>query len=145
MSLVQLQQLFEARKGHVQTLYERRQEIENQVRTIDEEIAALEGRNGTRRGIRRPSGSTRRTATDRRVALAQNKKSLKNVAIEVMAGKKGLKVGEVLELVQATGYVSSSANFKGVLYQCLYQNPEIFLPQGDGRYKVARAATAKVS
>lgn len=64
-----------------------------------------------------------------------NEMSLKAHVLSVLKKrKKGGTLDELKDLILAAGYKSNSANFKGVLYQCLYNTPGIAHDSESGKY-----------
>ncbi len=50
--------------------------------------------------------------------------------------KKPLKVGEILEKVQASGYHSKAVNFRGLVNQTLIKQRKLFANAGRGLYQM---------
>lgn len=120
MSLAELEQLMNAKRSQIDTLLRKKERIQEQMDEIDRQIADISGGLGGYGGI----GSRPRNA-----------KSLHATVIELLKkNKKGMSLSELAEGVMATGYKSTSKNFKNVLYQCLYNASDITHDDETGKY-----------
>ncbi|MFH5805487.1 hypothetical protein ACG2DA_15665, partial [Alienimonas sp. DA493] len=89
-----------------------------------------------RRG--RPPGSKNKTKSGGKSSAAgrkrpKNEKPLPAVLADVLEGKSGMALDDIHDAVVATGYKTSSKNFKNVIYQNLYNKDE-FTKSGDGTW-----------
>jgi hypothetical protein len=104
-------------------LKHRRTELQSQLDEIDAALAKAEGGSGRRKGKPR----------------VKNPSSLRAVVLEVLKGdRKGLTLADLADKVSATGYKSNSKNFKNVLYQCVYNTPEIQHNDSNGCYRLVK-------
>lgn len=150
MSIAALEKLINDRKSVLNGLYSRRDQLTKQLDAINAEIANAEGSSGVpARGrlsqITRSSAASKNSAplaTVNRatVTRAQNDRSLKAYIIDVLSSnRRGLNLGEILDAVLKSGYVTNSANFKNTLYQCLYHNEDLFiLDKSTKSYKLGK-------
>ncbi|HSU69029.1 MAG TPA: hypothetical protein VLJ39_19255, partial [Tepidisphaeraceae bacterium] len=69
---------------------------------------------------------------------ARNAKSLNDSIDEVLRGNgKPMKVGDIVDAVEATGYRSSSANFRGIVNQALIKDKR-FIAAERGMYQIKK-------
>jgi hypothetical protein len=72
------------------------------------------------------------------VSRAKNERSLKEVVTELLGkNKQGLTLHDLAEKVLATGYKTTSTNFKNTLYQTLYHHDGIRLDKETGLYSLS--------
>ena len=105
-SIQQLKQLLKSRQSQVQKLERRRAKLARKLNAVDERIRALGGTGGQAGRGSRP----------------RNEVSLIEAIESVLKGGKSLKVGDIAEAVQASGYRSNSANFRGIVNQTLIKD-----------------------
>src|SRR5258708_6122193 len=103
MSLGELERLLQKRRREVDSLTRKRTKIEKKLRALDEKIRLASGTGPTTR-----SGRARNELT----LIEAIEGAFKGTA-------KPLKVGEIMERVLASGYQSTSANFRGIINQTL--------------------------
>lgn len=155
LSTEELERELEQRKGALSGLLEKREELEAELKQLNDQIAA----GGTpksgsaakapkassaaseaptkRRG--RPPGSKNKPKASAAKSSAAGRKRPKNdkplpaVLAEVLDGKSGMQLDDIHDAVVATGYKTSSKNFKNVIYQNLYNKDE-FTKSGDGAW-----------
>ncbi|MEM1012539.1 MAG: hypothetical protein AAGI46_10015 [Planctomycetota bacterium] len=115
--------MIKARRAERNKLVAERKKLETKLVKIDRQIAAFDGSNGsTSVGGSRP----------------RNDKPLPDVIHEVLKKNgKAMKVGAIADGVEAAGYLSSSANFKGIVNQALIKDKR-FKQESRGMYKVGR-------
>lgn len=103
----------------------RRDELLKELATIDEEIARLQGLDGS---------DGRAPRRDRRLS---NPMSLKqHILLILRVHLPGYNIHELTEKVLAAGYVTGSNNFRNVLYQCLYNMREVYHDAKSGTYRI---------
>lgn len=124
LSVADLERLLRERRVRLERLLKRKSRLEKELSEINDQISSLQGAGtlpgGLRKGVRRP----------------RNAKPLHRVVLEILAGnKKGYGLSELAERVLATGYKTSSSDFKNVLYQCLYNSPQIEHEEATGKYR----------
>ena len=125
MSVATLERLLHKRKSLLETLTDRREKLQRDLAKVEQRITSLEGR--------RNGSST----SARRRKRPKNAKSLAKVVNEVLSrSKAGLPLAKLSDKVLATGYKSGSTNFKNVLYQCLYNSPQVVHEPETGTYKL---------
>jgi hypothetical protein len=70
---------------------------------------------------------------------ARNEQSLTETLQSVLSdGGKPMAVGDILAAVEATGYRSSSANFRGIINQTLIKERKLFSSAGRGIYQLKK-------
>lgn len=113
LTIAKLENLIHSIKSKKQTLMRERERVAKELRKIDEKIAKLDGRTGSINsagvGSLTPGGRVR------------NAKSLVDTMTDVLAkaGDKGLSVQDIVDGVLATGYQTTSPNFRGIVNQTL--------------------------
>lgn len=113
----QLEESFNVKRMEIEGLQAKRAPIENEISAINAEISQILGDGRTIESI---LGIGKRSKRKR----FANEKSLRAVVIEAL--KKPMRLAELAGAVIETGYRSNSGNFRNVLYQCLYNNSELF-------------------
>src|SRR5262249_45666488 len=127
LTLLVLEKLLNGKKNELEQLLRKREQLERQLTDVVERIRAIEGkRNGTDLGV------------GRRISFRlQNDRTLKEVVTELLTeNAKGLGLDELSKKVLATGYKTTSTNFKNTLYQCLYNHERIVLDKKNGLYQL---------
>lgn len=122
LSVADLERILEERKVKAIDLTKRREDIQKQLDEVERQLSELlgEGRVAPR--------------AKRRV---KNTMSLRQCVLDVLAkNKKGLSMAELTTKIGETGYKSSSANFRNVLYQCLYNTKGISFDRATGTYRL---------
>ena len=124
LSIPELERLLEERRSSVAKLQKKRDELQAKVDDLDRQITAAGGSGEGRVGT---AGT--RTAGGR----ARNAVSLGGAIAAVMGGKGPMTVGDILAAVTASGYRSTSANFRGIVNQALIKDKR-FQQSGRGSY-----------
>ena len=124
MSIAQLEQILAGRKAE---LNQKQKEHNRLLARLQE----LEG------DIRRLGGSAGRRG--RGGARARNAKSLIETLEDVLKGGKPMKVGDIADAAQKSGYRSNSANFRSIVNQTLIKDKR-FNSAGRGVYQVKKSA-----
>ena len=107
-SLHELERLVQMRRRELNLLIKKRTKIEKKVRALDERIRLIGGPGATKRGGR-----------------AKNELNLVDAIEGVLrSAGKPLGVGEIMQKVVASGYRSSSANFRGIVNQTLIKEKQ---------------------
>jgi hypothetical protein len=110
LSMQQLEQMLSKRRKEVERLRKRRETLQGRIDNIDEEIAALGGNS---------AGGGR----------ARNERPLADVIHEVLQERgQAMKVADIADAVQSTGYRSNSANFRGIVNQMLLKDKRFTSP-----------------
>jgi hypothetical protein len=123
-NIAQLERILQGRRSELNRLERQRSELQRKLDGLDRQIVKL---NGSLRG-RRGGGPGSR---------ARNEHSLVEVIEIVMKGKgKAMRVGEIVEAVQAGGYRSNSANFLGIVNQTLIKERKRFSAADRGIYQL---------
>ena len=127
-SIAELQSMIRARRGERAKLLGERKKLQAKMDKLDRQIAAHDGDDANGSGSR-SGGSGRR-----------NDKPLPDVIADVFKanGSKAMKIKEVAEAVEQTGYHTSSANFRGIVNQTLIKDDR-FKQESRGTYKLAKA------
>jgi hypothetical protein len=127
-SISQLESMLNSRRDQLAALAKERAQLEKQLGALDLKIRTLGGSRGS-------GASIDATASGR----ARNEKSLIATMEEVLtkAGKP-MGVGDILEAVQASGYRSTSANFRGIINQTLILQRKRFTNAGRGLYAMKK-------
>lgn len=117
MSISDLEGILQERRGELGKLRKKRTELERELNKLNRRIESLGG--GRSRGGR-----------------VRNEKSLTAILHEILekAGKP-MQVSEILAKVQAAGYRSNSANFRGIVNQTLIKEKQ-FASAGRGLYQL---------
>ena len=130
LNISQLEQILNARRTELNKLYKQRREAQRRLDEVDREIARIGGDAAAEGGR---NGST--TASGR----ARNEQSLPEVLEVVMQSGKPMKVGEIVDAVQAAGYRSNSANFRAIINQTLIKERKRFQSTGErGTYQIKK-------
>lgn len=117
MSLAQLEKLMNSRRKDLAKLTRQRQKVQKKLDAIDEKIAAIGG----------SAGGGRR---------ARNAMSLQDLIHQVLSKANGaMSVGDILNKVNAAGYRSNSANFRGIINQTLIKDKR-FVAAKRGMYQL---------
>jgi septal ring factor EnvC (AmiA/AmiB activator) len=122
LSLAALQSIMESRRTELGKLRKQRNDIQRKLDGIDRQIDRIEG------------GGSGRTGSGR----ARNAKSLTETLEEVLSSGKPMKVGDIVDAVKASGYRSSSANFRGIVNQTLIKENKRFTAPSRGLYQVKK-------
>ena len=126
LSIPELERLLDSKKTSLLDLAKRREELVAQIDEIDQEIQQL----ADLRGIAGRSRPRKRVA---------NTTSLRSVILELLQkNKKGFKLADLAAKVTETGYRSHSRNFTNVVYQSLYNTPEIEHDATTGCYRLKK-------
>jgi DNA-binding transcriptional MerR regulator len=126
MSIAQLEQL----------LAGRRQELTEKQREHSRLLARLQQLEAD---IRRLGGSAGRRGGRGAGTRARNEKSLLETLEDVLKGGKPMKVGDIAEAAQKSGYRSNSANFRSIVNQTLIKDKR-FGSAGRGVYQLKKAS-----
>ncbi|MEM8875975.1 MAG: hypothetical protein AAGD32_17150 [Planctomycetota bacterium] len=112
------------KQQYINGLQAKKQELEHELAQVNAELGVLGS------GGRARSAKVSRTKTGR----VRNEMNLGD-AIEAAMKKLGkpAKVGDIMDAVLATGYQSGSANFRGIINQCLIKD-ERFEAKSRGIY-----------
>jgi hypothetical protein len=124
LSISELERMLNDNKSSLQRLRKQRAEAQRKVDAIDREMARLDGGAGGRRG-----GAGGR---------ARNELSLVAAIQNVLKKKEPMGVGDIVDGVQALGYRSSSANFRGIVNQTLIKEKKHFTSPGRGMYQLKK-------
>jgi len=114
LSVAQLERLLDSKRSQLDSLYRRREKLQKELQEIEQQIVAVGGGEGVRRGNK---GRKR----------PKNEKTLLQVVLEVLAtstSKKGMGLGEISQKVLETGYKTGAYKFENTVYQCLYNNSD---------------------
>jgi hypothetical protein len=116
LTIAQLQRVLNDKKAELDKLYRQRGQLQKKMNVLDRQIERVNGgANGLRvgRGMGAMGGGVR----------ARNEHSLLDTIENVLrSAGKPLKVGDIMDGVLATGYRSSSDNFRGIINQTLIKD-----------------------
>lgn len=125
MTISKLESMLNQQRSKKKDLLRERAKLELQLDKLDRQIASLDG--GSSGGGGLSSGR------------ARNSKSLVETLTEVLEkNPKGLSIAEIVEAVQASGYRSSSPNFRGIINQTLIKERKKFDAVARGVYTVKK-------
>lgn len=111
-SIAELRHLLGEQRQRRNSLLRERKKVQNRMDQLDREIAILDGQQAAAAGGR-----------------ARNQKPLPDVIEGVLKkSNKPMRVGEIVEGVQQSGYQSSSANFRGIVNQTLIKDDRFKSP-----------------
>jgi hypothetical protein len=124
MSLAQLERLLNKRKTEISRLLRRRATVQKRLDNIDDKIRRA---GGSVRGSRGGGGGR-----------ARNERSLADVIHDVLSKKgEAMRVQDIADAVESTGYRSNSANFRGIVNQMLIKDKRFTSP-GRGFYQAKK-------
>jgi hypothetical protein len=118
-SIGDLERMLKERRSAIARLNKRRTKAQQKLDVIDREIARLGGSSGAKGG------------------RVKNSQSLVSMLGVVLKGKASMSVGDIVDAVQARGYRSSSANFRGIVNQTLIKESQ-FASAGRGLYRLKK-------
>ncbi len=131
MSIQALRAEISRREKSLTKLLRRQKALEKELQSVTSEIEASQGK---RAGATSPGPkTTKKRAAPSRRRRPRNKQPLADVLGKVMQGKEKMSVGDAMEAVQATGYKSSSNQFRNIVNQTLNKDPR-FEKVGRGVY-----------
>ena len=126
MSIAQLEQILAGRRAELSQKRREHSKLLARLQQLETEIRQLGGSPG-RRG--RGGGGRR----------ARNEKSLLETLEDVLKAGKAMKVGDIAEAAQKSGYRSNSANFRSIVNQTLIKDKR-FASAGRGVYQLKKAS-----
>ncbi|MFT3786629.1 MAG: hypothetical protein QM770_10745 [Tepidisphaeraceae bacterium] len=128
LTIAKLENLINTIRNKKTDLMKERERLLKDLRKVEAKIAQLDGSRASLGG----------GVTEGRV---RNAKSLVATMEEVLAkaGDKGLSVGDIVDAVKATGYQTSSPNFRGIVNQTLIKERKKFMNVDRGVYAVKGA------
>ena len=130
-NIAQLERILQDRRSELTRLERQRSELQRKLDGVERQIVKLNGsmrgRRGGGRGIR-----------------ARNEHSLIEVIEMAMRShRKPMRVGEIVDAVQAGGYRSNSANFRGIVNQTLIKERKRFSAAERGLYELKGGGGSK--
>ena len=123
-NIAQLERILHDRRTELNRLQRQRSELQRKLDGVERQIGKL---NGGGRGRPRGGGGGG--------GRARNEHSLVEVIESVMRGGKPMRVGDIVDAVQAGGYRSNSDNFRGIVNQTLIKERKRFAPVERGVYQ----------
>lgn len=121
LTIANLKQMLNVRRSELAKLQKQRAGAARELASIDRSIARIGGIAGGK-------GSR-----------ARNEQSLTETLQSVLKESgKPMGVGEILEAVEATGYRSNSANFRGIINQTLIKERKYFTSAARGIYQLKK-------
>jgi Asp-tRNA(Asn)/Glu-tRNA(Gln) amidotransferase B subunit len=121
-TLVELQKLISSRQSELKKLQKKREKLMALVKEVDADIVKITGGGIIGRG--------RRGNNDKPLRVYVEEQLSKN--------KKGLTLAELAQSILDTGFKTSSANFRNVLYQSLYNSTSIKHDPQTGKYIITK-------
>jgi hypothetical protein len=118
-SIGDLERMLNERRSAIARLNKRWTKAQKKLDAIDREIAKLGGGSNAKGG------------------RVKNSQSLVSTLETVLKGKASMSVGDIVDAVQARGYRSNSANFRGIVNQTLIKEPQ-FTSVGRGMYHLKK-------
>lgn len=135
-NIAQLERILSDRRSELTRLGRQRDQLQRKLDGVERQIFRLQGsmRGMGRRGA--GGGGIR----------ARNDQSLVATIESVLRDSgKPMRVGEIVDAVQAGGYRSNSANFRGIVNQTLIKERKRFSPAARGLYQLKSAGGTKKS
>ncbi|HEX6985353.1 MAG TPA: hypothetical protein VF170_08245 [Planctomycetaceae bacterium] len=137
LSVAELEQMLESRRAELGKLMDQRDRLAAELAECDARINELSG--GSTGGRRRRVARRRKPGRSR----IRNQPALKTVITEVLQkSKKPMSLDDIIEKVLATGYKSTSENFRQVAYLNLFNMKKNGEVEHDPATKLYRAASA---
>lgn len=126
LTVAELERILLRRKQELEGLIRRRDRLREELAALDRRIAELQGsRPPTPVAVRRP----------------RNTVSLRQTVVDLLSSAgEGFTLAQLADKILETGYQTSSQNFRNVLYQCLYNMPQVFHDEATGTYKLRAAS-----
>ncbi|MGB7160058.1 MAG: hypothetical protein WBD40_18470 [Tepidisphaeraceae bacterium] len=124
MSIAQLENILASRKAELNEKMREHKRVAARLEQLEDDIRRLGGSAG-RRG--RVGGR------------ARNEKSLMETLADVLKSGKPMKVGDITEAAEKSGYRSNSANFRSIVNQTLIKDKR-FGSAGRGLYQLKKAS-----
>ena len=132
LSINDLESMLQQRFSQLETLIEKRKDLQEQIAELDREIQRVDG---STRG--RGAKSKIVAKPKRRRRRARNSVSLHEVVSTVLSkNKKGLSTADIEKEVFATGYKTTSKNFRPMIYQTLSKMKEAKEVRYDSKEKL---------
>lgn len=127
-NIAQLERILQDRRSELNRLERQRSDLQRKLDGLDRQILKLNGSLRGRRGAGGGGGGGTR---------ARNEVSLVE-AIESALRQRGtpMRVGDIVEAVQSSGYRSNSANFRGIVNQTLIKERKRFAAADRGLYQL---------
>ena len=129
MSIAQLEQLLAGRRQELSAKQREHSRLLARLQELEADIRRLGGSAGRRGRGGGAGGGTR----------ARNAKSLIETLEDVLKGGKPMKVGDIADAAQKSGYRSNSANFRSIVNQTLIKDKR-FGSAGRGVYQLKKAS-----
>jgi len=129
MSIAQLEQLLAGRRQELNEKQREHAKLLARLHELESDIRRLGGSAGRRGRGGGAGGGTR----------ARNDKSLLETLEDVLKGGKPMKVGDIAQAAQKSGYRSNSANFRSIVNQTLIKDKR-FGSAGRGVYQLKKAS-----
>ena len=122
LSIAQLEQILQLRKGERQRLEKMRGKLQKKLDQLDAKLASLGGPGGGG-GRGRGGRGGRNGHTGGGGGRVKNEKSLNEMILSVLGkSSKPMNVGAIADAVRGGGYKSNSANFRSIVNQTLIKD-----------------------
>ena len=124
LNIAQLEQILHNRKSELNRLEKHRKDLQKKLESVEADIARIGGAPGGQRPGTRP----------------HNEKSLPETLDHVLrSAGHPMKVGDIADAVLATGYRSTSDNFRAIVNQTLIKERRRFASSGErGTYQLKK-------
>ena len=136
LSVAQLQRELARRQGALPRLQKKQRRLTAALAKVEQAIADLGGAEAPRRAAKKVKARRGRPAGKRR--RVKNALSLADVLVRILGGVKSMKVAELAEAVERTGYKSKAKNFRLIVNQALVKDKR-FRNVRRGRYALSKA------
>ena len=124
LTIAQLQSILNNRQADLNKLEKKRNTLQRKLDVVNRDIERIGGSS---------SGSSRGGTR------ARNEQSLSQTIEKVMRGaSRPMRVGEITDAVEATGYRSNSDNFRAIVNQTLIKERKLFTQTDRGTYAMKK-------
>jgi len=136
ISIADLEKMLDSRKSDLIKLQSERATAAKKLHEIDQQISKLGGTTTAANGSAKPSqASVTPVKTSKSGKRAKNTMSLTEALASVLKGKEPMAIADIVTGVEAAGYKSSSANFRGIVNQTLIKEKQ-FTSRSRGLYEL---------
>ena len=139
-NIAQLERILQERRSELNRLERQRTELQRKLDGVDRQIMKL---NGSLRGRRGGGGGANGGGGGGGGTRARNEVSLVEAIEAALRGGKPMRVGDIVDAVQAGGYRSNSANFRGIVNQTLIKERKRFTAADRGLYQLKGGGGAR--
>lgn len=127
LTVAELERMLAKRRQELTSLISQREQLQKELDSVSRRIAELQGGSNASVAYVPPSNSGR----------GRNPISLRHTVISLLTQHpEGYALSELSDKIIETGYKTASKNFRNVLYQCLYNTPQIYHDSKTGTYRI---------